>query len=92
MEKEKWSEYYKIFFFELIKELNPYEFSKYIDFYCPIFDDLLKKEYFGTYFTILLKMEYIHKNVLIEDYTKYFEKLNNSNEKYSYSIFVILMI
>ena len=28
-------------------------------------------------------MEYIHKNILIEDYTKYFEKLNNSNEKYS---------
>ena len=82
-ELENLSEFYKNIFFEFIKDLNPYEFSKYIDFYCPIFDNLLKTEYFEKYFTILVRMQYIHKKGLIDYYREFFEKLNKTNIKYS---------
>ena len=82
-ELELLREFYKNYFFEIIKELNPYEFSKYIDFCCPFFDVLLKTVNFEKYFTILIRMQYIHKNNLIDYYREYFEKINKLNIKYS---------
>ena len=82
-ELENMKDFYKFYFFDLIKELDPNGFSKYIDFCCPIFDSLLETEYFGKYFTILVRMDYISQNNLIDYYIKYFEKLNKLNLKYS---------
>jgi len=82
-ELEYMKDFYKFYFYDLIKELNPNEFSKYIDFSCPIFDSLLETEYFEKYFTILVNMEYISENNLTNYYIKYFEKLNKLNVKYS---------
>ena len=76
-------DFYTFYFYDLIKELNPNEFSKYLDFCCPIFDSLLETEYFEKYFTILVNTEYISQNNLINYYINYFEKLNKVNVKYS---------